>query len=165
MQPKYKPNDHVIFKHRDKLYHGVITKIEEEVDGHKWEVYDYNYYIESTCSISWINQNKIIGYFINETEFEIIKDKECRKLLYKQKKELMDQRINIDESIKSINKELEKLNNKKIKFRVYDIENKCYLKQRDCFINGFGQFIYRDSQGMLNNWTTDYRIEFEGEEE
>lgn len=25
-----------------------------------------------------------------------------------------------------------------IRFRVYDIENKCYLKQRDCFINGLG---------------------------
>lgn len=50
-----------------------------------------------------------------------------------------------------------------VRFRVYDIENKCYLKQRDCFINGLGQLVYRDSQGMLNNWNKDFRIEFENE--
>lgn len=45
------------------------------------------------------------------------------------------------------------------KFRVYDLERKKYLMPENCFIDGNGNFYYRDSQGMLNNWKSNFVVE------
>lgn len=164
MKSKYNVNEHVIFIHQNKTYHGTIKRIEEEVDGHKYEVFDYCYYIDSDCTDSWMRQNKIIGLFTNEDDFKIIQKNKRIKFLNNTKKTLMDEKAEIENKINEINKELEIVDENKslnIRFNVYDIENQCYLNRRDCFVNGLGQFLYRDSQGILNCWNKDFKLELE----
>lgn len=47
----------------------------------------------------------------------------------------------------------------RFKFRVWDEENKKFLETERCFIDGNGNFTYKDSQGIANYWTSDFIIE------
>ena len=46
------------------------------------------------------------------------------------------------------------------KFRVWDEESKKFLEPERCFIDGNGNFFYRDSRGVLNNWKTSFVVEY-----
>lgn len=49
--------------------------------------------------------------------------------------------------------------NDRFKFRVWDKERGFYIKPKQCFIDGNGNFFYKCTDEKLYNWTADFIIE------
>lgn len=161
--PKFKKGEHVVFHTEYQLLDGIIEDICEETDGHNGDVFAYSYFINYNRTTRKIYENRIIGEY-DENAYQKAKEKFNLQILKKYKEKHLKEIERLQQKINSINKELEKnINAETVTFKVFDIENNCYLDPKSCFIDGNGNFFYRDSQGMFNKWNKDFRVEIDNE--